>query len=290
MVKFNMSQFKSKIRQVQSKQRQAVSRFNQAINTYNRDVKKSINAYNRAVRNYNTMVRNYNSAVRKNRQIIQREVVKLNAYNKTHVVASVRTMQTYYNRIVNAYPEGAHVSPEENRILDLIENENANSIITANLVENNVLPTETTEDVIIGDKLKLVSEDLNNRWQGALFALHPNNPDATRHFCTSTREIFVNFIEIKAPDAEVFNYNPNCKTTPNGNPTRKEKIKYMMRNKMHDDNIVCFADANIDNILELNYILSGGTHGEAGKYTFETLMQVKKCVESGINFLCEISA
>ncbi len=287
MVKFNMSQFKSKIRQAE---RQAQSKLSQAINSYNRDIKKSINAYNQAVRNYNTLVRSYNSAVRKNRQIIQREVVKLNSHNTTNFVTSVRNMQTYYNRIVNTYPEGVNVSPEENRILDLIENENANSIITANLIENNVLPTENTEDVKIGDKLKLVSEDLNNRWQGALFSLNPNNPDATRHFCTSTREIFVSFIDLKAPDAEVFAYNPTCQKTEKGSPTRKEKIKYMMRNKMSDDNIVSFADANIDSIVKLIFELSGGTHGEAGKYSFEQLNQVKKRVEGGINFLCEISA
>lgn len=279
MPNFNMSQFTSKIRQAE---RQAISKYNQAVNNYKRQLNKSINEYNQAVRKHNSLVR-------QNRQIVQREIAKLNSYNKTRFTSSVITMQNYYNRIVNTYPEGGSISPEESKILDLIENENANSVITANLLENDVLPSENTEDIIIGDKLKLISLDLNNRWEGAVFSLNPHNPDATRHFCTSAREIFTNFIELKAPDKEVFNFNPNCEITPNGNPTRKEKIKYIMRDKTTDENIISFSEENISNILELFHILSDGTHGEAGKYSYEKLKQVKKRVESGINFLCEIS-
>ena len=57
-----------------------------------------------------------------------------------------------------------------------------------------------------------------------------------------------------------------------------------------DDSVIAFVDADINNILELNHLLSGGTHGPAGKFTFEKLLQVKKRVEQGIFFLCEISA
>lgn len=278
MARFNLSQFKSKMLQLE---RRIHSTINHKISNYNRDLTKSINAYNQAVRNINT-------SVGKNRQIIQREVAKLNNYKKTSYVKSVIAMQTYYNKIINSYLERSNISKDENQLLDLIESENANSIITANLLEDNTSPIKTTEEIEIGDKLKMISEDLNNRWKGALFALNINNPDATRHFCTSTREIITNFIELKAPDEDVFSYNPNCQTTEKGNPTRKEKLKYMMRNKINDENIVAFADENINNILHLNYILSGGTHGEAGKYSFEKLEQVKKRVECGINFLCEI--
>lgn len=61
--------------------------------------------------------------------------------------------------------------------------------------------------------LSLVSEDLMNRWKGAFYALNPQNPDAARHFCTSTLEIFTEFIEFKAPDNAVFQYNPNASKT-----------------------------------------------------------------------------
>ena len=63
----------------------------------------------------------------------------------------------------------------------------------------------------------------------------------------------------------------------------------MMRNANMDDSVISFVEEDIKNILELNHLLSGGTHGPAGKFTFKKLLQVKKRVEQGINFLCEIS-
>ena len=87
--------------------------------------------------------------------------------------------------------------------------------------------------------------------------------DAARHFCTSAREIFTEFIELKAPDSAVFQYNPSASKTDRGNATRREKIKYMMHGKRLDDSVTDFADADITNILELFHVLSDGTHGAA---------------------------
>ena len=78
--------------------------------------------------------------------------------------------------------------------------------------------------------------------------------------------------------------------TERGIATRKEKIRYMMRNSNMDSSVIDFADADITNILELFHILSDGTHGAAGKYEYNKLMQVKRRVEQGINFLCEIAS
>ncbi len=291
MAKMSPSQFRAKMRQLEQKQRQAVNNLNRAINNYNREVKKSANRYNTAVNNYNAAVRKHNATVRRNRQIINNELHKLNSSSAvcTSYVISSRTMQQHYETVGSAYSEGVTVTPEQDRILDLIEQEQANSLITENYIESDQIPEETPEDVSIGNKLALVSDDLNNRWKGAVFALNPNNPDATRHFCTSTREIFTEFLEIKAPDEAVFTYNPLCEKTERGNATRREKIKYIMRNTHMDDSVVSFVEADIKNILELNQLLSGGTHGPAGKFSFEKLLQVKKRVEQGINFLCEIS-
>ena len=120
--------------------------------------------------------------------------------------------------------------------------------------------------------------------------MNPLNPDAARHFCTSAREILTEFIELKAPDVNVFSFNPKCEKTSRGNATRREKIKYMMRNTDVHNSLVDFADADITNILELFHVLSDGTHGAAGRYEYSKLVQVKRRVEQGINFLCEISA
>lgn len=283
--RISTSQLKSKLRQIESKQRQAINNYNRAVRSYNAEVKKRIDAYNRAVRSYN-------SAVKHNKQIIDREIRKLNSHSSTHVTyrVSLNAMQQHYNVINSIYGEGVEVTSEQNHILDLIEQEHANGLIMASIIESDEMPEENTQDLELGSKLLNISTDLHNRWRGAVFALNPQNPDAARHFCTSARELFTEFIECKAPDNEVFAYNPSCERTDRGNATRREKIKYMMRALDMDDSVAEFADANIQNILELFHVLSDGTHGTAGRYEYEKLVQVKKRVEQGINFLCEIAA
>ena len=282
---FNMSQFKSKLRQIENKQRQAINNYNRAVRQYNNSVKK-------AVSDYNAFVRNYNSTVKRNRQIISRELSKLQSHSSTRTTytVSLNAMQQHYAAVNAYYGEGVTITPHQSRILDLIEQEQANSVITANSVENNEYPEENTEDIEIGNKLLAISQDLNDRWKGAVFSLNPNNPDACRHFCTSARELFTDFIELKAPDSDVFAFNSNCSKTERGNATRKEKIKYMLRNTQLNDSVVSFVESDIDNILELFHVLSDGTHGVAGRYDDKKLRQVKKRVEQGIYFLCEITA
>jgi len=275
---FNASQFRSQLRRIE--------------NQMNREIRKYNTEVNRAISKYNSAVREYNSSVRRNRQIVSRELSKLQSQTTTRnsYTISLSAMQRHYSQVGAIYSEGAEVTPAQERILDLIEQEQANSIITANVIENNIAPEENTEDVEIGNKLSAVSQDLLHRWQGAVFALNPQNPDAARHFCTSTRELFTDFIELKAPDKDVFEFNPNAEKTDRGNATRKEKIKYMMRNFCFDNCVVDFTDSNIENILQLFHVLSNATHGEAGRYEMSKLRQVKKRVEQGINFLCEIAA
>ncbi len=277
------SQLKSKMHQLEQKERRVLNDVNRAIRNYNSQVKKTVDAYKR-------FEREYNSTVRRNKQIISHEIRKLNASTDSTYTVSVRTMQRHYTDVGAIYTVGYPVTPEQDKILDLIESEQANSIITANAIENDEIPEENTEDSEIGNKLRNVSEDLDNRWQGAVYSLNPKNPEAARHFCTSAREIFTEFLEMKAPDAAVFQFNPKCAKTERGNATRKEKIKFMMRDKEMEACVIDFADADIDNILELFHVLSDGTHGVSGRYAYPTLLQVKKRVEQGINFLCTISA
>lgn len=274
---FNMSSFKSQVRQAQ---RKAERKMQSEINKVTRKLESDINRE----------VRKYNSNVRRNQQMVVRELNKLSLHSsvQTKYIISLKAMHEHYMDIENVYQD-TYITPEQERILELIEREQVNSLVTANVVGNEDFVGGNTDDVEIGNKLQVVSEDLNNRWKGAVFALSPHNPDAARHFCTSAREIFAEFIELKAPDSQVFKYNPDCEKTDRGNATRREKIKYMMRNIDIVESIVDFAEADITNILELFHVLSDGTHGAAGRYEFEKLIQVKKRVEQGINFLCEIS-
>lgn len=275
--RFNMSQFKSQMRQAQHKaERQIKSEIDRATRKFESEVKREL--------------RKYDSAVRHNQQVINRELNKLKSHTtvKSNYTVSLNTMYQYYGIIRDTYGD-CKLTPEQDYILDLVEREQANSLITANAVEHQDFSSKSPGDEEISNKLLTVSEDLYNRWRGAVFAMNPNNPDAARHFCTSVREMFTEFIESKAPDSDVFTYNPNAERTKQGNATRKEKIKYMMRDVDVEDCVVDFADADIQNILELFFVFNGATHGEAGKYEYEKLLQVKKRVEQGINFLCEIS-
>lgn len=274
--KISTSQLRSQLRRLESKQRTA------------------INNYNRAIKNYNTQVRKINNELRRNQQKIKSELSKLNSGLRitTTYSTSVRTLNVSYQRVTDNYEVLENINSKQEQLYDLIEQENANNLVVANTLNN---PNDTAEiegslnDSMIGDKLKILSPDLNDRWNGALYSLNPKNPDATRHFCTSSREIFTDIFDNYAHDEEVFNMFPNCDKTERGNATRRWKIKYFLNKKgIELKGAEEFIDNDIDNILELYHILSDGTHGYAGRYTFIQLKAIKKRVEDGILFLCNI--
>lgn len=274
--KISTSQLRSQLRRLESKQRTA------------------INNYNRAIKNYNTQVRKINNELRRNQQKIKSELSKLNSGLRitTTYSTSVRTLNVSYQRVTDNYEVLGNTNLKQEQLYDLIEQENANNLVVANTLNN---PNDTAEiegslnDSMIGDKLKILSPDLNDRWNGALYSLNPKNPDATRHFCTSSREIFTDIFDNYAHDEEVFNMFPNCDKTERGNATRRWKIKYFLNKKgIELKGADEFIDNDIANILELYHILSDGTHGYAGRYTFIQLKAIKKRVEDGILFLCNI--
>ena len=275
--KISTSQLKSQLRRLESKQRTA------------------INNYNRAVRNYNTQVRKVNNELRRNQQKIKSELNKLNSSLRrtTTYTTSVRTLNVSYQRVTDNYEVLSNVNTKQEQFYNLIEQENVNNLVVANTLDNpqdNVEIEVSLNDSMIGDKLKVLSPDLNDRWNGALFSLNPKNPDATRQFCTSSREIFTDIFDNYAHDEEVFSMFPNCDKTERGNATRRWKIKYFLRKKgIELEGAEEFIDNDIENILELYHILSDGTHGNAGRYTFIQLKAIKKRVEDGILFLCNIA-
>lgn len=274
--RISTSQLKSQLRRLESKQ------------------KAAINNYNRAVRNYNSQVRKVNSELRRSQQKIKSELNKLNSglkKNTTYTI-SVRNLNDSYQMVSSNYETLTYANSQQEELYNLIEQENANSLVVANSLENDEEQYDidvSLNDSIIGNKLRLLSSDLNDRWNGALFSLNPKDPDATRHFCTSSREIFTDIFDNYAHDEDVFSMIPNCEKTERGNATRRYKIKYFLNKKgIELEGATEFIDNDIENILELYHILSDGTHGNAGKYTFAQLKAVKKRVEDGILFLCNI--
>ena len=281
MVKImNISQLNSKMRQIQNKT-------NQQLKKIQRDTERQIK------RETTKMINDYKKNIRKNYQKLQKELNRFNnsQHMTTKYTISVKNLNSSYEK-VNATYNQLNSTTKEKEIFNHIEQENVNNLTVANtLISSDAEEDIGTElqDNVIGNQLKKLSDDLNNRWLGAIFALNPHNPDATRHFCTSTREIFTEIFDKYAKDKEVFSIFPDCDKTDRGNATRKSKIKYFLYKKGIDiKNADEFIDNDIDNILELYHILSDGTHGEAGRYNIIQLKAIKKRVEDGINFLCSI--
>lgn len=288
--RYSASQIRSKVRQAQQKQQQVINKYNQEVRRYNQGVKNAVNKHNRAVSAHN-------ARVRANRQRIKSELSRLSRQSTTttrYVVyrTSVETLHESYANLEN-YANSQQLDSRYNRVLDLSERETANSLEVTNRIlgDENAgdTPTDGLENAELLDSLRNISHDLDNRWNGAVFALNPKNPDAARHFCTSAREIFTQILEIKAPDADVFAVLPTCEKTERGNPTRRSKIRYFLhRQGMIEDTLEEFVENDMENILQLFRIFNDGTHGSAGTFDFPHLNAIKKRVENGIMFLTEI--
>lgn len=204
---------------------------------------------------------------------------------------SVRTVYDAYTRYESQVgPEPA--DPRHVAWLDLAERESANSAAVANILLDEPAPDELAVDprqTEIEGQLRAISPDLDQRWRGAVFSLSPENPDAARHFCTSTREVFTQILEVTAPDDDVTASDPACDRTQTGKPTRRSKIKHVLRRKgVEVESLEEFVQADIDNIIQLFDELNSGTHGHAGRFDLRQLTAIKVRAEHGILFLASI--
>lgn len=184
--------------------------------------------------------------------------------------------------------------PTGGQFLDLSKKENANSLAALNALEANEIETNLAIDqdllpTTITSELSSISSDLDCRWRGALFSLSPRNPDASRHFCTSAREIFIQILDHFAPNDRVLSRFPECDKTDKGHPTRRWKISYILRNSgISSDEAVDFVDEDIANVLQLLHVFNDGTHGSAGKFEIAQLRTLKERAESGILYLASV--
>jgi hypothetical protein len=287
--KINISQLRSKLRQIESKQRQAVNKYNQEVRKHNQNVRNAVNKYNSAVRQYNVRLR-------ENRQKIINELNRLQGrttvrYQVLHT--STISLNRSYQSLERHEQEFENI-PFGNQFLDLSEKENANSLAVTNALESDEPQTgqgnenELVSTSITGELME-ISPDLDSRWKGALFSLSPRNPDASRHFCTSAREIFTQVLDHFAPDASVLSRYPECEKTDKGQPTRRWKIKHILVNSgIVSEEAVEFVDEDVTNVLQLFRVFNDGTHGSAGKFEFAQLRAIKERVESGIVYLAKI--
>lgn len=295
----SLSQFNAIVRQQQSKLRQAVNDYNRQVDRYNAARRQAVSAYNQWVRSYNAgitkTVNNYNQAVRSHNAQVQsrrqRLLSSLHAPRSTTTYSVLRTSSVSLNERFDQIDRGA-LPPD---IASLAEREAANSLATArtfvdDLDEHEDDATSSQVDAV-AEVLQSISSDLHSRWQGALYALNPRNPDAARHVCTSMREVLTQMLEVLAPDADVVGATPNSERVPNSSkPNRKSKVLHLLRLRdISNTTFENFVEEDMGNILQLFSEFNDATHGPAGRHGFAKLRAIKARVEGGIMFLAGLA-
>lgn len=280
------SQLRSKLRQAEQKQRRAINDYNSAIRKFNR-----------AVNDYNQKARAHNARVRSNQQRLRRELSRLQSSSRgsryTVYRTSVVALRQSFERIESSEAAGTWLAGPE--LFDLAEGETANSVAVLNalLTQSEVSEEPEGDDslsaTVIAGELAEISPDLDKRWRGALFALSPRNPDAARHFCTSSREILTFILETSAPDEEVLSANPNADLTHDNRVTRRARIRHCLeRRGSYDHALEVFVDQDVANVVELFKDFNQGAHGNAGQFDVPQLAAIKQRVEHAILFLHRI--
>ena len=284
------SQIQSQIRQVQARQRRAVNTYNSAV----REV-------NRAVGDYNRKARAHNARVRANRARLQRELQRLSRTSTSTVVRyrryhrSVTTLQESFGRLEATAEADTWIG--DDALFEMSAGEAANSVAVLNALVTEKAHGAPTEREIaqlqattLSDELSQIDPDLDQRWRGALFALHPINPDAARHFCTSSREMLDTMLTQAAPDLDVFATNPSAARTEQGSPTRRSRVEFCLhRTGSFDDSLAAFVDADIKNVITLFEEFNHGTHGPAGRFNLVQLRTIKLRVEDAVRFVSRIT-
>lgn len=201
---------------------------------------------------------------------------------------SVETVQRSYV-IMEARADANLYDARLDHFLDLSEQEAANSASVMNALQADAADEDAVEEQPpsqIDHILKSISKDVCDRWNGALFALNPKNPDAARHFCTSARELLTEILERFAADDDVKSAFQNCELTPQGKPTRRAKIRFFFhRHGISDDAITTFVDDDLENVVQLFRVFNDGTHGSSGKFGHAQLKAIRGRVENAVSFL-----
>lgn len=281
----------SEVDRVNQHNRRVVAEANREIDRINQqnrraaDHNKRVDRDNRAaVDKYNRAVRAHNAEVDRHRQ---RQLAALRVNTSPRYVEVRESTFDLSARFDRAVQEA--VSAE---LVALSEREASNSVAVAEtLLQDEPTTLLATEDTGILEYLQGFSQDLCDRWSGAIYALNPANPDAGRHFCTSAREIFAEILDKWADNEDVLKADSACELTPNKTaPSRRAKIKYLLKRKGADTpEMLGFVEKDIDDILQLFHVFNEATHGIAGKHGFTKLLNIRQRVEGGIMFLAAVA-
>ncbi|MDB5478857.1 MAG: hypothetical protein JWM96_1352 [Alphaproteobacteria bacterium] len=272
------------LRRAQSEQRRAVAKYNSQVRQFNRRLSSAVDEYNREARGYNARQRTAEQRRRREIEQLRRQP----AVTYTITQRSTVNLDAAYQLVESDFETGA-LPDDMACLVDLAEAEVANSAQLANGAGSSETTTDGTADsAAVTAALAELSDDLHRRWNGALFALNPDNPEAARHFCTSARETILALIELRAPDEVVLSADPDC-ATHQGRPARRAKLTYLLsRYGRTNDNLNTFVESDVDDVMTLVHEVNNGTHGSAGRYDHPTLMAIKRRVEGAVQFLTTI--
>ena len=279
------------MRQAQSRHRAAVQKLNSGIRAYNSKVRRYNTERKRAIDEYNRQARVVNAKVRANQARINSALTRLrsstSAYQHARIYQSAVSLSSAYEVL-----DRSGIDPA---IADLAEREAANSLSVAGILlggeSDPYFEAQPLKETKVAGMLAGFSPELSDRWMGAVFALDPRNPDASRHFCVSAREIIADIINAEAPDEEVLAWFPDPELTPDGTPTRRQKLSYCLeRSGRHDAVVEDFGEANLQDLSALFKELNAGTHGPAGRYSLPQLTAIKTRVEDAIGFVSAVVA
>ncbi len=301
--KVTIAEYNRLVQQHNQKVKQARDRYNnevkRQIDSYNREVQKVNSANKNAVDNYNRQVRTYNSNQSQRRANLERALRQLNStpyttrviHTTTEITKSTQVLTTSYDVFNRSLSEPNNYRSENEILTYWPEKETTNSVELCNSL-NGYYTQDISSDFLniseIETSLSKLSSDLGKRWKGALFSLNHNNPDASRHFCASVREILIKVLDIKAPDDRVSSELLECEYY-DGKPNRRSKIKYILKgNSISFLSFENFINVDVQDIINLFEVLNSGTHGISGKLNIQQLIQLKKRVEDSIQFILKL--
>lgn len=288
------AQMRAALRSAQQKQKQAIDKYNRDVRRHNAAVKKAVSDYNREVRAYNAKARTHNAKVENQRRRLNQEILRLQSRPVATTFATYRTSVTTLTETYTAAEArltGGSLSAAGRDLVDRGSEEAANSVYLLNAMDDDGAPEDDpTEAELRGPSMQAelasFGQDLVDRWTGALFSLSPRNPDAARHFCTSAREVLIAMIDHEAPDSVVTAADQDCDKMPNGAPTRRSKVRYLLSRKGIDEKeLEDLVEEDMENVLTLFRDFNNGTHGHAGRFTITQLNAIRIRVESAIGFI-----
>jgi len=137
-------------------------------------------------------------------------------------------------------------------------------------------------------ELMELNPDFPQLLNGAIEALSSDNPDKSRYFTTSLRELITHVLHLLAPDEKVKSWSLNPEYYKNDKPTRSGRILYICRNINHGP-FNKFVEKDVKALSEFINLFHRGTHSIKINYTEEQLRALLFKFRTSIRFLIDIS-